>query len=164
MTQAVIGSLDECGHVKDRVTFSDASPSLSGSPSSPAIEASHPKMKLNRPGLSSPSTFLVCDLRQICSLEGRGVVRATARTKCGVTKGVACSGSVSRGLAGLIFFSVNHIQKLDVRDRCKKTRRGHGVEKPGPGPALTGYVGKTDILISFCQLDTSKSHLRENLN
>lgn len=65
----------------------------------------------------------MCDLRQISSIEGRGVVRVTARTKCGVTKGVACSGSVSRGLAGLIFVSVNHIQKLDVRDRCRKQER-----------------------------------------
>lgn len=76
-------------------------------------------MRLSRP-LSSASTFLVCGLRQISSIEGRGVVRATARTKGGVTKGVACRGSVGRGLAGLVFFSVNHIQKLDVRDRCRK--------------------------------------------
>lgn len=47
----------------------------------------------------------------------------TARAKCGVTKGVACSGSVSRGLAGLIIVSVNHIQKLGVRDRCRKQKR-----------------------------------------
>lgn len=94
-----------------------------------SVSAGPPSMSSNR-GFSSqdeveqtselslhlPYVWLEADL----SRREKRSCQGTARTKGGVTKGVACRGSVSRGLAGLIFFSVNHIQKLDVRDRCRK--------------------------------------------
>lgn len=42
-------------------------------------------------------------------------------------------------LSALISFSVNHIQKLDVRDRCGEQEGSMEWGKLGPGPAPTSY-------------------------
>lgn len=88
-------------------------------------------MAQNRPG-SCTSTFLVCGTQvRLFNREGEECVRTNRDDATEAGQAVA-----QQGPSGLVAFSVNHIQKLDVGERCREQEGSAEWGKPGPVPAL----------------------------